>query len=240
MGRDGSGDDVRAEPDERVQAAEPGAPEPTLRGAGSRLGELAVFLAAVIGAIALGLGISAYLREHPYVVAYLLAYAGFRIADVMLDEGDREARTDARPRWGREVAILALFAAAPFERTYVYGGEAPEGAAAFGLLMELAGLWLVIGSRVQLRMGAGREGNVVVRTGFYRYVRHPVRAGAMLVLFAWPFEYGAPVSAAVTFAVLLFGAARAIRREESAMLARFGAEYESYRRETERLLPNIW
>src|ERR1700733_11402611 len=31
-----------------------------------RLGELAIFLAAVIGAVALGLGISSYFAAHPY------------------------------------------------------------------------------------------------------------------------------------------------------------------------------
>ena len=41
-----------------------------------RFAETAIFLVAVIGAIALGLGITAYFAEHRYVVAYLAAYAG--------------------------------------------------------------------------------------------------------------------------------------------------------------------
>ncbi len=206
---------------------------------GRRLGGLAVFLVAVVGAVALGLGISDYLGEHPYVTAYLLAYAGFRIASVMLTDIG-ETRDDARARWRRELPLLLLFAAAPFERTYLYGGEAPQGVAAFGLLMALGGLWLAIGARVQWRFGAGREGQTVVRSGFYRYVRHPVRAGIGLILFAWPFEYGAPITAVVTIAVLFAVSRRAIRTEESELIARFGEEYESYRRETDRLIPNVW
>jgi protein-S-isoprenylcysteine O-methyltransferase Ste14 len=209
---------------------------------GRTLGGLAVFLVAVIGAVALGLGISDYLSEHLYVTAYLLAYAGFRIADAMLaDVGEsRIDQGDARARWRRELPLLLLFAAAPFERTYLYGGEAPQGVAAFGLLMALAGLWFAIGARVQWRFGAGHEGNAVVRSGFYRYVRHPVREGTCLILFAWPFEYGAPITAIVTIAVLFAASRRAIRAEESELIARFGAEYESYRRETDRLIPNVW
>ncbi len=216
--------------------------EPAGRKIGQALGGLAVFLVAVVGAVALGLGISDYLVEHPYVAAYLLAYAGFRIADVMLNEADpsRADRDDAPTRWRRELPLLLLFAATPFERTYLYSGETPQGVAAFGLLMELAGLWLAIGARVQLRFGAGREGNRFVRSGFYRYLRHPVRAGTCLVLFAWPFEYGAPITAVVTIAVLFAASRRAIHDEESGLIARFGEEYESYRRETDRLIPNVW
>ena len=182
------------------------------------------------------------LGEHPYVTAYLLAYAGFRIADAMLtDVGDTLIdREDARARWRRELPLLLLFAAAPFERTYLYGGEAPQGVAAFGLLMALSGLWFAIGARVQWRFGAGHEGHAVVRSGFYRYVRHPVREGTCLILFAWPFEYGAPITAVVTIAVLFAASRRAIRTEEAELIARFGEEYESYRRETDRLIPNVW
>ena len=213
---------------------------PAAREIRARLGNLASLLVAIIGAVALGLGISDYLSEHPFVVAYLLMYAGFRIADVMLTDESGDERDASPARWRRELPLLLLVAAAPFERTYLYGGETPASVAALGLLIELAGLWLVIGARVQVRFGAGRDGNAVVRSGFYRYVRHPVRAGVLLMLFAWPFEYGAPVTAAVALAVLLIAAGRAIRREESAMLARFGEEYESYVRETDRLIPNVW
>ena len=233
----------RAKPEEPHQ--EPAGREID-REIGRTLGGVAVFLVAVVGAVALGLGISDYLGEHPYVTAYLLAYAGFRIASVMLtDGGERrinrdDARDDAPARWRRELPLLLLFAAAPFERTYLYGGEAPQGVAAFGLLMALAGLWLAIGARVQWRFGAGREGHAVVRSGFYRYVRHPVRAGVGLILFAWPFEYGAPITAVVTIVVLFAVSRRAIRAEESELIARFGEEYESYQRETDRLIPNVW
>ena|ERR1700674_4444837 len=250
MDQDGRVPDATAHEDRRPAETEELRQEPAGRELdreiGRTLGGLAVFLVAVIGAVALGLGISDYLGEHPYVTAYLLAYAGFRIADAMLTDGgesriDRKDGQDAASvRWRRELPLLMLFAAAPFERTYLYGGEAPQGVAAFGLLMALAGLWLVIGARVQWRFGAGREGNAVVRSGFYRYVRHPVRAGVCLILFAWPFEYGAPITALVTIAVLFAVSRRAIRAEESEMIGRFGAEYESYRRETDRLIPNVW
>ncbi|HYL59749.1 MAG TPA: hypothetical protein VEU51_12840, partial [Candidatus Acidoferrales bacterium] len=61
-----------------------------------------------------------------------------------------------------------------------------------------------------------------------------------LVTIGWPLEFGAPVT---TVVALIIGAAFAHNRmkaEEASMLARFGEEYESYMRETDRMIPNIW
>jgi protein-S-isoprenylcysteine O-methyltransferase Ste14 len=206
----------------------------------ARLADLAILFCATIGAVALGLGISDYLIEHSYVLGYLVAYAGFRISDTIL-RADSEAARDretAMPRWIGEVPILLLFAAAPFERTYLYGGETPEGIAATGLLLELIGLWIAIGARVQLRFGA-RE-HRVVRGGFYRFVRHPVRAGSLLVLIAWPLEFGAPIVALATLVIVLIASARRMHEEEAELLLRFGEEYEAYIQQTDRLIPNVW
>src|SRR5258706_1410306 len=59
-----------------------------------RFGELVIFLVAVVGAVALGLAISTYFRAHTYIAAYLLAYAGFRAADLLVrdDYGPDPAR----------------------------------------------------------------------------------------------------------------------------------------------------
>jgi protein-S-isoprenylcysteine O-methyltransferase Ste14 len=211
-----------------------------------RLGELTIFLAAVIGAVALGLGISSYFLAHPYAMAYLVAYGAFRFADLLVRE-DASLRTD-RDGFARRVAfqlpILLLFAAAPFERTYVYGAEAPQWSAGLGLLIELVGLWLALGARIQLGFflpahhanGAPK----LVRGGLYRYIRHPIYLGEMLVLIAWPFEYGAPVTEIVTLIICIIVIRRRIRYEEAELLALHGDDYAQYIRETDRVLPNVW
>ncbi len=244
MGDDG---DLRSESapavtDAQVEKRDQISDAPAVPILGPRLEELVVVFLAIVGAVALGLGISDYLGEHRYVLGYLCAYAGFRIANAILsaDAGAGQNRDAARQALIRELPILLLFAAAPFERTYIYGGSPSDGIAVFGLVMELAGLWLVIGARVQRRFSAGRDGHGFLRSGFYRYVRHPIRAGSCLVLFGWPFEYGAPVVAVVTLAILLIVSSRAIRDEESAMQARFGEEYEAYVRDTDRMIPSVW
>src|SRR5216683_1569804 len=49
-----------------------------------RFAEVTIFLISVIGAVALGLGITAYFASHRYVYAYLIAYAAFRFSDLLV------------------------------------------------------------------------------------------------------------------------------------------------------------
>jgi protein-S-isoprenylcysteine O-methyltransferase Ste14 len=211
-----------------------------------RVSELVVFLVATVGAVALGLGITQYFRQHPYVLAYLVAYAGFRVADVMVRE-DFEPPPDTALFSGsilRQLPVLQLFAAAPFERTYVYGGEVARWVQAMGLLMELLGLWLALGARIQLGFfsstidtGGPRK---LVRNGLYGTIRHPIWLGEFLVVFAWTLEFGAPITAAFT---LLFGIVMGRMRaasEEAEMMAQLGDQYARYLQETECFIPGIW
>jgi protein-S-isoprenylcysteine O-methyltransferase Ste14 len=207
--------------------------------------ETTIFLLAVVGAIALGLGITAYFGEHRYVLAYLAAYAGFCFSDLIVreDAADRPAHVELSRRIAGQLPLLVTFAAAPFERTYVYGGAAPAFVSALGLLLELLGMWMALGARVQLGFfTAGRtaEHPVLVKRGFYRYIRHPIYAGTFLVTFGWTLIYGAPVTAILTVIIGAIFAQRRIKSEEAAMRARFGDEYDTYIRETDALVPAIW
>jgi protein-S-isoprenylcysteine O-methyltransferase Ste14 len=216
------------------------------RGFAVRLAELVILMTAIVGALAFGLGLSDYLSEHRYVSAYLLAYGVFRFADLLVR--DENALGLDRERFARrmmyELPLLLLFFAAPFERTYVYGGEAPRWLCALGLLIELAGLWLALGARIQLVFfspapaGAGSE--VLVRGGLYHFIRHPIYAGEFIVLFAWPFEYGAPITLVLASLIGIGVMRRRIRDEEATLMAQFGDEYARYIQVTDHVVPNVW
>ena len=111
-----------------------------------------IFLVAVVGAVALGLAITSYFTAHTYIAAYLLAYAGFRCADLLVREeyGPDPARDAVVRRVADQGPLLLLFFAAPFERTYLWGGEAPRWLSGLALALELGGLWLALGARIQL------------------------------------------------------------------------------------------
>jgi protein-S-isoprenylcysteine O-methyltransferase Ste14 len=212
-----------------------------------RLSELAIFLVAVVGAVALGLAITSYFTAHTYIAAYLLAYAGFRCADLLVrDEyGPDPARDAVVRRVADQGPLLLLFFAAPFERTYIWGGEAPRWISGLALALELVGLWLALGARIQLGFFSwekrnGIEKHVLVRRGFYRFIRHPVYAGVYLALIAWPIAYGAPISAVLTVVIVGMVTGRLIGREEKVLIERYGDEYRKYQDESDAMIPNLW
>ncbi|HUO06621.1 MAG TPA: isoprenylcysteine carboxylmethyltransferase family protein [Candidatus Binataceae bacterium] len=215
------------------------------RGLALRVAETAIFLIAVIGAAAIGLGITGYFSDHKKVFAYLIAYAGFCFADLLVreDPKDGSAREELSRRIAVQSPLLVLFALAPMERTYLYGGEPPGWLSALGLLVELIGIWLALGARMQLGFFAASktpERPVLVTSGLFRYVRHPGYAGIFLVMLAWPLEYGAPIAEFITLITGIIAVNARIAEEEAELRIRFGEEYENYVRTTDTLIPGIW
>ncbi len=212
-----------------------------------RLGEVAIFLVAVVGAVALGLAITSYFTAHTYIAAYLLAYAGFRCADLLVrDEyGPDPSRDAVARRVADQGPLLLLFFAAPFERTYLWGGEAPRWLSGLALAMELGGLWLALGARIQLGFFSwekrnGIDKHVLVQSGFYRFIRHPVYAGMYVALVAWPIAYGAPISALLAITFIGIVMRRLISREEKLLLERYGEDYRKYQDASDAMIPNLW
>jgi protein-S-isoprenylcysteine O-methyltransferase Ste14 len=211
-----------------------------------RLAELVIQLVAIIGAIAVGLGITAYFSSHQYVVAYLVSYAAFRFADLLMRDQTTLGLDSARfaRRMIYELPLLALFFGAPFERTFIYGGEVPRWLGTLGLLIELAGIWLVLGARIQriyFYPGGNRDSyRALIRSGLYRFIRHPIYTGEFLVMLGWPFEYGAPITLLIAAALGFVFANQRIRREEADMIAEHGDAYADYMRTTDRMIPNLW
>jgi protein-S-isoprenylcysteine O-methyltransferase Ste14 len=212
-----------------------------------RLAEMVIFLVAVVGAVALGLAITTYFTAHTYIAAYLLAYAGFRCADLLVHDeyGPDPSRDAVARRVGDQGPLLLLFFAAPFERTFLWGGEAPRWLSGLALAMELGGLWLALGARIQLGFFSwakvnGIDKQALVQSGFYRFIRHPAYAGIYLALIAWPIAYGAPLAALLTITLVGIVMRRLIRREEDILLERYGEEYRKYQDASDAMIPNLW
>ena len=224
---------------------DPIAPPSPTRGLSTRIAETVIFLLAIVGAVAVGLGISDYLGLHPYVYAYLITYAAFRFADLLVRDESMLGLDPAHfaRRVKNELPVLLVFAAAPLERSY-YTGDAPNWLAGLGILIELIGLWLVLGSRIQLGFYSAGDADdaprQIVRSGLYRFIRHPTYIGEFLVLFAWPFEWAAPLTMIVVIVWGGYVMNRRIKEEEAEMLALHGDEYAAYMRVTDAVFPNVW
>lgn len=80
----------------------------------------------------------------------------------------------------------------------------------------------------------------VVRTGLFRYVRHPSYSGLLLAIFGVALQFhnwlSLLASMLPSFAALLYR----IRVEEGAMMEALGEDYVSYQESTSRLIPGIF
>jgi protein-S-isoprenylcysteine O-methyltransferase Ste14 len=83
------------------------------------------------------------------------------------------------------------------------------------------------------------RGHAVISTGPYRFVRHPMYAGALLLFVGVPLWLGSLWGVAVGAALSLVMAARAVLEERT--LARELEGYDEYRRRVRwRLVPHLW
>lgn len=88
----------------------------------------------------------------------------------------------------------------------------------------------------EVRIGEGHE---LVQTGPYRLLRHPIYT-AMLGMFLGTATASSQYHALVGLALLTAAYFRKTRLEEKILQQRFGAEYETYRRNTWALVPLLF
>ena len=112
----------------------------------------------------------------------------------------------------------------------------------FGLLPLCGALWLFRRSHVDLGRNWSvtlkvRKQHVLVKSGVYRHIRHPMYASffllglaQMLLLSNWWAGISGLVGAGALFAFRVF-------REEQMMLENFGDEYRAYMAHTKRIIP---
>lgn len=113
-----------------------------------------------------------------------------------------------------------------------------------GFLALLAGGWLrwraarAMGENFLVRLGL-REGHTLVRTGPFRWVRHPNYAALLVIALGTAASLASPRAAAAALLCWLPIALVRIRREEHLLARTFGREWEEYRAATWRLVPGI-
>jgi protein-S-isoprenylcysteine O-methyltransferase Ste14 len=114
-----------------------------------------------------------------------------------------------------------------------------------GLLLMAAGLWLMA-QTVRLLIVEGRgtlapwdpTRRLVVR-GIYRYVRNPMISGVIAIALGEAAVFASGALLAWAALVALVNALYIPLLEEPGLVQRFGAEYETYRRNVPRWLPRL-
>jgi protein-S-isoprenylcysteine O-methyltransferase Ste14 len=83
-----------------------------------------------------------------------------------------------------------------------------------------------------------QTGHQLVRTGPYRFVRHPIYSGILLMLLGTAIERGT-IAGVCGFILLLIAIVWKLSLEEQLMSEQFGDDYRQYRREVKALVPGV-
>ncbi len=193
--------------------------------------------------------------EHLLMPMYYYGYvivASWLILMAVWVGGNFTAKPDvsSRPRivrWLWQLPLLGLLMyvlrnpyddVTVLERAFFHFGPAVDWVGAF---VTVVGVVFAIWARYRLGRNWGsdtKEDPVLVTSGPYAYVRHPIYAGAMLGLFGSALT-GSMVAVAMFIISIIF-CLRRIYKEERVMLSLFPQQYPAYQARTKRLIPLMW
>ncbi len=114
-----------------------------------------------------------------------------------------------------------------------------------GLIFIVCGLlvrWLAILSlKRQFTVDVSiAEDHRIIRTGMYRFVRHPAYAGSLLSFLGLALCFSNYVSMVIIFVPICLAFLYRIHVEEEALINAFGSQYLDYCASTRRLIPGIF
>ncbi len=136
-----------------------------------------------------------------------------------------------------QVALLAAVGVLPPAGPKVVSAPAAAvSVALIGAIMLVAGA-VGLGSSLSI-LPFPREGARIVRHGVYRWVRHPMYGGVILLTVGWAVHRGDLLHVVLAVGIGLFFAAKA-SREERYLQDRF-PDYEGYRSRTWRFVPWVY
>ena len=108
----------------------------------------------------------------------------------------------------------------------------------------LTGLIVAIAARRTLARNwsgavALKEDHELITTGPYKYVRHPIYTGMLLMILGTALSV-ATLGACIGFFIILVGVLLKLRQEEALLTKHFAQGYLSYKKRTRTLIPFIW
>jgi len=116
---------------------------------------------------------------------------------------------------------------------------------AAGIVLVCLGVVLFVWARRTL--GRNYSGHVsvkseqsLVRSGPYRFIRHPAYAGFLLMALGLCLGYSSLTGLGAVLVLLVPGLVYRMRVEEKLLVQHFGDAYRQYRSATPRLIPGIW
>lgn len=101
--------------------------------------------------------------------------------------------------------------------------------------------WAVytLGSYFTMHLSIQKE-HKIIRSGPYKYLRHPSYAGAFLIYAGIPVFLHTWFALIAAVVILPVAWLRRIHYEEKLLIEEFGEEYKSYCRAVKRIIPGLW
>ncbi|HZS60332.1 MAG TPA: isoprenylcysteine carboxylmethyltransferase family protein [Gemmatimonadaceae bacterium] len=217
----------------------------------AKIGRMLALIPIVIfsGIIGAAVATSSATIETQRTRISLILWAAFFI--IWSIAGRNSAPSQRSESWGSTyihqtaliAALMLLFVQAP-GLTGFFLPESFRPAVVIGVIVQCAFLLFAFWARwhlgrnwaAEVRIGEGHE---LVRTGPYRWVRHPIYT-AMLGMFVGTAIASGQYHALLGVVILFVAYIRKTRLEEEILSRTFPTDYEAYRRSTWRLVPPVF
>lgn len=151
------------------------------------------------------------------------------------------AQIDRRARWGILLQVIAY--ALVWQGHFWTRSPTPLRVALCVVFASLAAVLSWTATRAlgrQWRIDAGLNvDHELVRSGPYRWVRHPIYTSMLCLLLATGFMLAPPILLLTATAISIAGLEIRTHVEDGLLLSRFGEEFRSYRRDVAAYLPLV-
>ena len=156
-----------------------------------------------------------------------------------------EERGD-RSLWFITLGILAAFYLSPLEYIYLTASLPRNAWMSFsGVGLVAVGTMLFVWARRALGKSYSghisvKTGQALVKSGPYRFIRHPAYAGYLLMALGISLGYSSLAGLASTLVLLLPSMIYRMTVEERLLTRHFGEAYRQYADGIKRIIPGIW
>ena len=107
-----------------------------------------------------------------------------------------------------------------------------------GMIIRFTAVWS-LGKFFTVNLGI-QANHRLIRTGFYKYIRHPSYSGSLLSFAGFCLSLNNWLTFLIIMIPVFATFINRINIEEKLLLRQFGSEYEEYKRKTKRLVPLIY
>ncbi|MFW9908904.1 MAG: methyltransferase family protein [Candidatus Thorarchaeota archaeon] len=98
---------------------------------------------------------------------------------------------------------------------------------------------IILGTYGTLKIGIDEDHKLITR-GPFHYIRHPIYAGTLILLFGYTVSFSSIISLAIMLLIVIPLGRGRMALEEKLLIQEFGDEYLEYMKRTKRIIPFLY